>query len=248
KGKVTTLIIYVDDMVITGNDKQEISQLQDYLVTEFEKKNLDLLTYTRMLDCKPVNTPIVQNHHLGEYSDQVQSNKEIYQSLHPKKGLCSQKHGHLNVDGYSYADWSGSVTDRRSTSGYFTFVGGNLVIWKSKKQNVVALSSAEAEFKGMTKGICELSWLRKLLTELRNLFCENQATIAIAQNSVQHDRTKHVEVDRHFIKHKLEAKVIQFPFVKSDDQLMDILTKAISSRAFHDSLEQLGISDIYVPT
>ncbi|CAL2264786.1 unnamed protein product [Prunus armeniaca] len=327
KGKVTALIIYVDDMIITGNNKQEISQLQDYLATEFEMKDLgglkyflgievarsqqgiflsqrkyvlDLLTDTGMLDCKPADTPIVQNHHLGEYLDQVPTNKERYQRLvgrliylshtrpdiayavsvvsqfmhspsedhmnavlrilrylksAPGKGLMFSKHGHLNIDGYSDADWAGNVTYRKSTSGYFTFVGGNLVTWRSKKQNVVALSSAEAEFRGMTKGICELLWLRKLLIELgykptstMNLFCDNKAAIAIAQNPVQHDRTKHVEVDQHFIKQKLEAKVFQFPFVKSEDQLADILTNAISSKAFNNSLDQLGIGDIYAPT
>ena len=103
KGKVIALIIYVDDMIISGNDKHEIYQLQDYSAPEFEMKNLgglkyflgievarsqqgiflsqikyvlDLLTYTRMLDCKHVNTPIVQNYHLGEYPDQVPTNKE----------------------------------------------------------------------------------------------------------------------------------------------------------------------------
>ncbi|CAL8151472.1 unnamed protein product [Prunus armeniaca] len=269
--------------------RKEISQLQDYLATEFEMKDLgglkkyvlDLLTDTGMLDCKPADTPIVQNHHLGEYPDQVPTNKERYQieccqSIYalssedhmnavlrilrylksaPGKGLMFSKLGHLNIDGYSDADWAGNVTDRKSTSGYFTFVGGNLVTWRSKKQNVVALSSAEAEFRGITKGICELLWLRKLLTELgykptstMNLFCDNRAAIAIAQNPVQHDRTKHVEVDRHFIKQKLEAKVFQFPFVKSEDQLADILTKAISSKVFHNSLDQLGIGDIYAPT
>ncbi|CAL2271851.1 unnamed protein product [Prunus armeniaca] len=242
--------------------KHRKGMLQDYLATEFEMKDLgglkyflgievarsqqgiflsqrkyvlDLLTDTGMLDCKPADTPIVQNHHLGEYPDQVPINKERYQRYlksAPGKGLIFSKHGHLNIDGYSDADWAGNVTDRKSTSGYFTFVGGNLVTWRSKKQNVVALSSAEAEFRGMTKGICELIWLRKLLTKLgykptstMNLFCDNKAAIAIAQNPVQHDCTKHVEVDRHFIKQKLEAKVFQFPFVKSEDQLADILTK-----------------------
>ena len=84
----------------------------------------------------------------------------------PGKGLLFSKNGHLNISGYTDADWAGNVTDRRSTSGYFTFVGGNFVTWRSKKQNVVALSSAEAEFRGMTKGICELLWLKKLLTEI----------------------------------------------------------------------------------
>lgn len=81
-----------------------------------------------------------------------------------------------------------------------------------------------------------------------NLFCDNKAAIAVAHNPVQHDRTKHVEVDRHFLKQKLEDKVIQFPFVKSEDQLADILTKVVSSKIFHNSFDKLGIDDIYAPT
>ena len=116
---------------------------------------------------------------------------------------------------------------------------------------MVALSSAEAEFRGMAKGVCELLWLKRLVEEVMcsaqdtmDLFCDNKAAIAIAHNPVQHDRTKHVEVDRHFIKEKLEDKIIQFPFVKSEDQLADILTKVVSSKIFHNSLDKLGIEDI----
>ena len=76
-----------------------------------------------------------------------------------------------------------------------------------------------------------------------NLFCDNKATIDISHNPIQHDRTKHVEVDRHFIKQNLEEKIIQFPFVKTEDQLADILTKAVSSRNFHNSLNKLGVRD-----
>ena len=64
----------------------------------------------------------------------------------PGRGISFRKNQHMNITGYCDADWAGCVVDRRSTAGYFTFVGGNLVTWKSKKQNVVALSSAEAEF------------------------------------------------------------------------------------------------------
>ena len=134
-------------------------------------------------------------------------------------------------------------------------MGGNLVSWRSKKQKVVALSSVEAEFRGMTKGVRELLWLKRLVEEVicstqdtMDLFCDNKAAIAIAHNPVQHDRTKHVEGDTHFIKEKLEDKIIQFPFVKSEDQLADILTKTISSKIFHNSLDKLGIEDIYAPT
>ena len=111
------------------------------------------------------------------------------------KGLMFSKNNHLNVDGYTDTDWAGNISDRKSTSGYFTFVGG-------KKQKVVALSSAEAEFRGMARGLCELLWLQRLLVEIgfapsseMNLFCDNKATIDISHNPVQYDRTKHIEVD-----------------------------------------------------
>jgi len=74
----------------------------------------------------------------------------------PEKGLLFSNHGHLKVKGYTDADWARSVDDRRSTAGYFTFVGGNLVTWRSKKQQVVSRSSAKAEFRGMLVGIHEL--------------------------------------------------------------------------------------------
>jgi hypothetical protein len=120
---------------------------------------------------------------------------------------------------------------------------------------VVALSSAEAEFRGMAKGLCELLWLRRLLSEIgfapnseMNLYCDNKATIEISQNPIQHDKTKHIEIDRHFIKQNLEEKVIRFPFVRSEDQLANMLTKAVSNKNFHSSLDKLGIKDISTPT
>ena len=78
-----------------------------------------------------------------------------YLKSSPRRELIFRKDGHLNVEGYSDADWAGS-SNRKSTSEYFTFVGGNLYTWRSKKQKVVALSSAEAEFRGISKGVCEL--------------------------------------------------------------------------------------------
>jgi hypothetical protein len=86
----------------------------------------------------------------------------------------------------------------------------------------------------MTKGLYEVLCIKELLKELRYLidteikmYCDNKAAIVIANNSVQHDRTKHVEADKHFIKQKLDEKTMIFPFIKSKDQLADILTKTI---------------------
>ena len=126
---------------------------------------------------------------------------------------------------------------------------------EKQEAKVVALSSTEAKFWGMAKGLCELLWLRRLLTEINfasnsvmNLFCDNKAAINISHNPVQHDRTKNVEIDRHFIKQNLQEKIIQFPFVKPEDQLADILTKTVSNKNFYNSLDKLGIRDIYAPT
>ena len=122
---------------------------------------------------------------------------------------------------------------------YFTFVYGNLVTWISNNQNVVARSSAEAEFRGMALALCETLWLRNLFKDLGysstqpiRLYCGNKAACDIAHNFVQHDRTKHVEVDRFFIKEKLDEDILQLPKIRSEDQLADILTKVVSSRVF----------------
>ncbi|KAL0456477.1 UNVERIFIED_CONTAM: Copia protein [Sesamum latifolium] len=166
-----------------------------------------------------------------------------------------RKGNNLNISGYTDADWAGSIEDRQSTSGYFTFVGENVVTWLSKKLEVVARSSAEAEYRGIAKEICELLWIRNLMQDLNikqdnpmRLYCDNKVACNIAHNPIQHDRTKHVEIDRHFIKEKLEAKLIEVPHVRSQDQLADVLTKAKSSQVFHNCLENLRMSDIYAPT
>ncbi|KAH9802834.1 retrovirus-related pol polyprotein from transposon RE1 [Citrus sinensis] len=327
QGKITVLIVYVDDMVVTGNDEEETEALQKYLSREFEMKDLgalkyflgievsrskggiflsqrkyalDLLHETGMTACQPIDTPIEEGLKFCITSDQVPVDKGRYQRLigrlmylshtrpdlayalsvvsqfmhnpgeqhmkavmrilrylktNPGKGiLFSKNEDYSNIEVYTDADWAGSVSDRRSTSGYFTFVGGKLVTWRSKKQHVVARSSAEAEYRGMALGICEGLWISFILNDLGypsqqpiQLYCDNKAARDITHNPVQHDRTKHVEVDRFFIKEKLDEKILELPKIRSEDQLADILTKAISSRAFTKFLDKLGMQDIYAP-
>jgi len=104
----------------------------------------------------------------------------------------------------------------------------------------------------MAQGVCETLWLKILLTKLgfdskdsMRLYCDNKAAISIAHNPVHHDRPKHVEIHRHFIKEKLRGGIICTPYVKIGEQLTDMLTKGISSDTLHSALSNLGMRDIY---
>jgi len=104
----------------------------------------------------------------------------------PRKGLLYKKHGHVRIFGYSDSRYAGDKRDRKFTTGYYTFVGGNMVTWRSKKQDV-SRTSAEAEYRAMTHTSCEMMWLKNLLLEfgfshlgLMPMFCDNQYVIYIA--------------------------------------------------------------------
>ena len=115
------------------------------------------------------------------------------------KGILFKKNNTLALEAYTDANYAGSLVDRRSTTGYRTFLGGNLVTWRSKKQNVIARSSAEAKFRVIAQVLCELLWLKIILDDLRikwdgpmKLYCDNKSAINIAHNPIQHNRTKQI--------------------------------------------------------
>ena len=148
------------------------------------------------------------------------------------KGLFFKKGETRTIEGYIDTEWAGSVEDRWSTSSYCTFVWGNLVTWRSKKQTVVARSSAKVELRAIAHGICELLWLRRLLEELGvtrimpiKMYCDNKATINISHNPVHHDRTKHMEVDCHLIKKKIEDGTVCMIYVPQVSKLLIYLQK-----------------------
>jgi len=142
----------------------------------------------------------------------------------PGKGLLYGSNNHTRVVCYSDVDWAGSPSYRRSTSGYCISIGGNLISWKSKKQSVVARTSVEAEYRVMALAACELVWLKQLYRELQfgdvtqmTLVCDNQAALHISSNPVFHKRTKHIDIDCHFIQEKIMSGNIKTNFVNSND-------------------------------
>ena len=126
---------------------------------------------------------------------------------------------------------------------------------KSKKQDVVARSSVEAEYRATVLATCELIWLKHLLQQLRfgndeqmKFICDNQAALHISSNLVFHERTKYIEVDCHFIREKIASGCMTTSFVNSNDQLADIFTKSLRGPRIKHISNKLGAFDLYAPT
>ncbi|KAL9409330.1 hypothetical protein AB3S75_047673 [Citrus x aurantiifolia] len=134
-------------------------------------------------------------------------------------------------------------------------LGSSHISWKSKKQHTVARSSTEAEYRAMATVTCELKWLKGLLMSLRvdhsrpmHLYCDSQVALHLATNPVFHERTKHIEVDYHFIRDEIQRRNIRPAYVSTNIQLVDIFTKALGSKEFKFLLRKLGIRDLHAPT
>ncbi|RVW22259.1 Retrovirus-related Pol polyprotein from transposon TNT 1-94 [Vitis vinifera] len=253
-GQCIYLVVYVDDIVITGSDQDGIQKLKQHLFTHFQTKDLgklkyflgieiaqsssgvvlsqrkyalDILEETGMLDCKPVDTPMDPNvklvpgqgEPLGDPGDIDGSHWDAvirilrYIKSTPGQGVLYENRGHTQVVGYTDADWAGSPTDRRSTSGYCVFIGE----------------------------------LRFGKDEQMKLICDNQAALHIASNPVFHERTKHIEVDCHFIREKIASGCVATSFVNSNDQLADIFTKSLRGPRIKYICNKLGAYDVYAP-
>ncbi|KAG7536929.1 GAG-pre-integrase domain [Arabidopsis suecica] len=311
---IVVILVYVDDIIISGNDKVGIQDTKDFLKSTFDIKDLgelkyflgievcrskeglflsqrkytlDLLSQVGKLGAKPAKTPLEDDYKAsrkGEldnkpFEDVTQYRrlvgKLIYltitrpdicfavnvvsqhmqaPTLHhwnmvnrilkylkgaPGQGIWMGCNKNTELVGYCDADYAGDKTDRRSTTGYCTFIGGNLVTWRSKKQKVVSLSSAEAEYRAMRKITTELMWLKALLKDFGidtpkpiTMHCDNQAAIHIASNSVFHERTKHIEVDCHKVREQVQLGVILPCYTESEEQLADIFTKGASTKVY----------------
>ncbi|PKU77095.1 Retrovirus-related Pol polyprotein from transposon TNT 1-94 [Dendrobium catenatum] len=147
--------------------------------------------------------------------------------------------GNLRLCTYIDADWASDATDCKSISGFCTYLGNNLISWSVKKQTTVAKSSTEAEYRSLSSATSEVLWLRRLANELlipqhqpTTIFCDNTSAIALANNPVFHARTKHIEIDYHFISGHIKQGAIRVHHLSTTDQIADILTKPLSISRF----------------
>lgn len=180
----------------------------------------------------------------------MQAAKRVLRYLiaNPGQGILLAAKSAAILTAYTDSDWAGCSNSRKSTTGFCILLGDSLVSWKTKKQQVVARSSAEAEYRAMALTTCEVTWLTHLLKDLGisslspvDLKCDNQAALSIAVNPVHHERTKHVEVDCHFVRDKVSQGLIKPVYVSTHNQLADILTKSLPVDKHRGLLSKLGV-------
>ncbi|KAI0524508.1 hypothetical protein KFK09_003879 [Dendrobium nobile] len=156
--------------------------------------------------------------------------------------------GTTELQSFSDADWAGDKNTRRSTSGYCTFLGNTLISWSVKKQPTVARSSTEAEYRSIAAALTDIIWLRRLLLDFNislssptKLYCDSTSAIALANNPVFHARTKHIEIDHHFIKDHIDTKTVNILPISTKDQVADIFTKHLSTPRYQLLRDKLTV-------
>lgn len=170
------------------------------------------------------------------------------------QGILLSSNLDLRLSVYCDADWSSCPTSRRSLSAYVAMVGDSAIFWRTQKQDVVSHSSAEAEYRSMEEASREIKWLRRLLHDLGSplkdpvwLYCDSKSAIYIATNPIFHERAKHVESDCHQVRDLIKAGFLSTIHVRTNEQIADLLTKALGQVQFGNLLYLMGVRNFHLP-
>lgn len=163
-------------------------------------------------------------------------------------GILCKNGRESSLIGFSDSDYAGDLDDRKSTSGFVFMMNSGAVTWSSKKQQIVTLSTTEAEFVAAASSSCQAIWLRRILEVLHNqqqgpilIYCDNISVIKLSKNPVLHGRSKHIDVRYHFLRDLCKDGVIDLVFCKSENQIADILSKPLKPAVFMKLQSLLGV-------
>nr|XP_016500883.1 PREDICTED: uncharacterized protein LOC107819297 [Nicotiana tabacum] len=302
---LTVLVVYVNDILLAGDDVAELDNLQYFLDSQFKIKYLgsvhyflglevtknsqgylvsqqkfasDLLDEFNCMHFTPVVTPLESSikltfdmgqpltdpsfyrilvgklnflqytrpdiafsvQHLSQFLQAPQV-PHMLSAIHvlrylmnaPEQGILLSKSPVTSLVAYSDSDWAACTESQKFVTGFFISFGGCPISWKCKKQHIISLSYAEAEYRALRKVVAEISWL---------VFCDSQAALHIAKNPVFHERTKHIDIDCHFVRDCLQTGLISLHHISTTDQPADILTKSLAGPLHHHLLGKLGVA------
>jgi hypothetical protein len=243
--------VYVDDLIITGASEDDIVTFKQEMKLKFQMSDLGLLSYYLGIE---VNFSVGYLSRFMEdpRDDHLTGVKRVLRYVAGTRGYglhyTRQEEEKPKLVGFSDADLAGDVDTRKSTSGIIYFLAGNPITWQSSKQKVVALSSCESEYIAASAAACQGVWLARLLADMiggkhgaPELLVDNQSAIALSRNPVFHDRSKHIDLRYHFIRECVDEGRIVLSYTETEQQLADILTKALGRVRFQKLQDMIGV-------